>query len=108
MTVATDTETAATRGSGQRPVAIAIDHVSKRFGGGTAAVVALDDVSVRALEGEFVCLVGPSGCGKSTLLNFVAGLDQPTNGSVATPGGRATLMFQDAALFSWLTVAENI
>ncbi|HEY1279157.1 MAG TPA: ABC transporter ATP-binding protein [Acidimicrobiales bacterium] len=57
--------------------------------------------------GEFVCLVGASGCGKSTLLNLAAGLDEPTAGQVRVDG-RTALMFQEAALFPWLTVSRNI
>ena len=57
--------------------------------------------------GEFVCLVGASGCGKSTLLNLIAGLDRPTVGTVDVRA-RTTLMFQEAALFPWLTVAGNV
>jgi NitT/TauT family transport system ATP-binding protein len=55
-----------------------------------------------------VCLVGASGCGKTTLLNIVAGLDQPTRGTVEINGGRPTLIFQEAALMPWLTAAENV
>ena len=58
--------------------------------------------------GEFVCLLGASGCGKSTLLNLVAGLDQPTSGTVTVRGKRTSLMFQESALFPWLTVRGNI
>jgi NitT/TauT family transport system ATP-binding protein len=58
--------------------------------------------------GEFVCLVGASGCGKSTLLNLIAGLDRPTAGTVERHVGEATLMFQDASLFPWLSVARNV
>ncbi|MGH2721285.1 MAG: ABC transporter ATP-binding protein, partial [Actinomycetota bacterium] len=67
----------------------------------------LDTVSLDVRRGEFVCLLGASGCGKSTLLNLVAGLDAPTAGSVEVHG-RTTLMFQEAALFPWLTVQRNI
>ena len=62
----------------------------------------------RSAPAEFVCLVGASGCGKSTLLNLVAGLDQPTAGTVERHAGEATLMFQDASLFPWLSVARNV
>jgi NitT/TauT family transport system ATP-binding protein len=55
-----------------------------------------------------VCLLGASGCGKSTLLNLVAGLDEPSAGTITTPGGRPALMFQEHALFPWLTAGKNI
>ena len=88
--------------------AVVLDSVSKVYGRVGAAVPALDRVSLTVETGEFVCLVGASGCGKSTLLNLVAGLDRPTAGQVERPAGEATLMFQDAALFPWLTVARNV
>jgi len=87
--------------------AVALDQVSKVYGTGAGAVQALDRIDLRVHTGEFVCLVGASGCGKSTLLNLMAGLDQPTAGWVDLRG-RAGLMFQEAALFPWLTVAGNI
>jgi NitT/TauT family transport system ATP-binding protein len=90
------------------PPAVSIDNVSKVFGRGAGAVTALDHVSLDVATGEFVCLLGASGCGKSTLLNLVAGLDQPTAGSVDTHGARVGLMFQEAALFPWLTVRGNV
>jgi hypothetical protein len=80
--------------------AVRVDHVSKRFGDGP---LVLDDVSLQVAPGEFVCLLGASGCGKSTLLNVVAGLDRPSAGTAEVPGGRAALMFQEPALFPWLT-----
>jgi NitT/TauT family transport system ATP-binding protein len=88
--------------------AVTLDGVSKVFGRGRHAVLALDTVSLDVGFGEFLCLVGASGCGKSTILNLVAGLEQPTSGTVEVRGGRTALMFQEAALFPWLTVGRNI
>jgi NitT/TauT family transport system ATP-binding protein len=90
------------------PPAIVLDGVSKVYGHAGAAVPALDRVSLSVAEGEFVCLVGASGCGKSTLLNLVAGLDRPSHGTIERPGGQVAMMFQEAALFPWLTVARNV
>jgi NitT/TauT family transport system ATP-binding protein len=87
--------------------AVAVSEVSKVFGHGAARVCALDRVSLHARAGEFVCLLGASGCGKSTLLNLVAGLDRPTAGEVRCAGS-TTLLFQDAALFPWLTAERNV
>ena len=100
-----------TRGAASAPstsgAEVRLDGVSKMFGSGATAVHALDRVSLKAEAGEFVCLIGASGCGKSTLLNLVAGLDRPTAGTVST-AGRTALMFQESALFPWLTVTRNI
>jgi NitT/TauT family transport system ATP-binding protein len=92
-----------------------LEHVSKWFRTSSLHVQALDDVTLRIAEGEFVCLVGPSGCGKSTLLNLIAGLDQPDGGTVQAngqtisgPGPHRLMMFQEAALFPWLTVLGNV
>jgi NitT/TauT family transport system ATP-binding protein len=85
--------------------AVRIDRVTKRYPTG---LLALDDVDLTVGEGEFLCLVGASGCGKSTLLNLIAGLDRPTSGTVAVPGGRPTLLFQEAALLPWQTAAGNV
>ncbi len=85
-----------------------LTHVSKSFAGPTGAQLVLDDISLDVAPGEFVTLLGASGCGKSTLLNLVAGLDRPSAGSIETPGGRLTLMFQEHALFPWLTAGKNI
>jgi NitT/TauT family transport system ATP-binding protein len=81
--------------------------VTKRYGRGAGSVLALDGIHLDVKPGEFVCLVGASGCGKSTLLNLVADLDQPTTGTVEV-SGKTGVMFQEAALFPWLTVAGNI
>ncbi|AGJ58121.1 ABC transporter ATP-binding protein [Streptomyces sp. NPDC053741] len=85
-----------------------IRNVSKSFAGPTGQQLVLDDITLDVAPGEFVTLLGASGCGKSTLLNLVAGLDRPTAGSIETPGGRPALMFQEHALFPWLTAGKNI
>ena len=88
--------------------AVSVRDVSKVFGRGANAVVALDKISLDVQKGEFVCLVGASGCGKSTLLNLVAGLERPTAGTVDVSSERTALLFQEAALFPWLTVGANV
>jgi NitT/TauT family transport system ATP-binding protein len=88
--------------------AVSIVDVSKVFGNGRASVAALDHISLDVAPGEFVCLLGASGCGKSTLLNIVAGLDRPTTGQVRVRADHTGLMFQEAALFPWLTARGNV
>ena len=88
--------------------AVSLNSVSKVYGAGESAVHAVENVTLDVEFGEFLCLVGASGCGKSTLLNLVAGLDKPTTGTVEVRGGRPTLIFQEPALFPWLTVERNI
>jgi NitT/TauT family transport system ATP-binding protein len=95
-------------GPAGRPAAIRLTNVRKAYPAGRGALLALDDVSLSVADGEFVCLIGASGCGKSTLLNLVAGLDRPTSGQVDTGGRRVGLMFQEPALFPWLTAGRNI
>jgi NitT/TauT family transport system ATP-binding protein len=85
--------------------AVSLRGVSKSFGGGPNV---LDRIDLDVRPGEFVCLVGASGCGKSTLLSLVAGLDEPTQGTVDVPGSGAALMFQEPALFPWLTAGQNV
>jgi NitT/TauT family transport system ATP-binding protein len=98
---------------GQRD-SVRLTAVSKVFGRGESAVRALDNVSLEVPPGEFTCLIGASGCGKSTLLSLVAGLEEPTSGEVsANVGGRGggrgvAFMFQEPALFPWLTAAGNV
>ncbi|SCE91303.1 ABC transporter ATP-binding protein [Micromonospora chokoriensis] len=89
--------------------AVALSGVTKVYGRGANAVLALDGVSLDVAPGEFVCLVGASGCGKSTLLNLVAGLDRPSGGQITLDGDtNPGLMFQEPALFPWLTVDGNV
>src|SRR5450631_2741915 len=89
-------------------VAIRLDEVTKVFGSGDSRLLAVDRLSMEVNRGELVCLLGASGCGKSTVLNLVAGLETPTRGTVSVPAGNTTLMFQEAALFPWLTVEQNV
>jgi NitT/TauT family transport system ATP-binding protein len=91
----------------EAPAAVTLSGVSKTYGKGGAAVHALDGVSLTVAPGEFTCLIGASGCGKSTLLSLVAGLEQPTSGTLHV-GGRVALMFQEPALFPWLSAAGNV
>jgi NitT/TauT family transport system ATP-binding protein len=89
--------------------AIALNGITKVHGRGSAAVLALDGLTLDVGPGEFVCIVGASGCGKSTLLSIVAGLDRATSGDLHVIGdGPPALMFQEPALFPWLTVAGNV
>jgi NitT/TauT family transport system ATP-binding protein len=88
--------------------AVTLIGVSKVFGHADEAVHALDNVSLTVDKGAFVCLLGASGCGKSTLLNIVAGLDTLTTGTVDVHGLQTTLLFQEAALFPWLTAKANV
>jgi len=92
---------------GSSEVAIRLEAVSRVYRTGRTAVPALDGISLSVPRHSFTCIVGASGCGKSTLLNLVAGLDEPTSGTVSVDG-RTGLMFQESALFPWLTVEGNV
>ena len=94
---------------------IDVVSVTKRFETGDSTVTALDDVSLAVRAREIVTLVGASGCGKSTLLNLVAGFETPTTGQVLVdgqpikgPGPDRGVVFQETALFPWLSVEDNI
>jgi sulfonate transport system ATP-binding protein len=87
---------------------VRLSELSMSFRTPTGRHLVLDRINLAVAQGEFVTLLGASGCGKSTLLNLVAGLDRPTDGTVATPGGRPAVMFQEHALFPWLTAGQNV
>jgi NitT/TauT family transport system ATP-binding protein len=91
-----------------RDVVVRLDSVSKQYGTGSNTLLALDRVSLTVAKGEFVCLLGASGCGKSTLLSLVAGLDEISGGTLDIGGRHVSLMFQEAALFPWLSVLGNV
>ena len=95
-------------GEGGGSPAVSLAAISKVFGTRSNATPALDRVSLTVPRGEFVCVLGASGCGKSTLLNLVAGLDRPSAGTIEIATGHAALMFQEAALFPWLTAQGNV
>lgn len=87
---------------------VRVDDMSKVFGSGGNAITAIDGMSVHVDSGDFLAVVGASGCGKSTLLSLVAGLEEPTTGTVDVGERKVAMMFQEAALFPWLTVGSNI
>jgi NitT/TauT family transport system ATP-binding protein len=94
---------------------LSLEQVTKSFKSGNTTLAALDKINLQVKPGEFVCLVGPSGCGKSTILNLIAGLEQPDQGRVLLngqpvmrPGPDRLLLFQEPALFPWLSVLANV
>jgi NitT/TauT family transport system ATP-binding protein len=94
---------------------IVVDNVSKVFQTADRELVALKDIALEIPRGQFTCLLGPSGCGKSTLLNAIAGFSLPTSGSITADGALVTgpgpergMVFQEYALFPWMTVADNV
>jgi len=99
-----------------RAGAIQVSHVGQVFRTQGHETVALSDVSLEVKPGRFTVLVGPSGCGKSTLLMMMAGLRQPTSGTILINGepisqpdpDRVGVVFQEASLFPWLTAEENV
>jgi taurine transport system ATP-binding protein len=93
---------------------VSFEDVSMRYGSGVGAVQALDRVSLSFGRGDFICIVGPSGCGKTTLLQTLAGFLVPSSGHVTVegvgidgPGPDRGVVFQQPALFLWMTVAAN-
>ncbi len=94
---------------------LSIQGIQKIYGNHGQSVHALSDITFDVNPGEIVMLVGPSGCGKSTLLNIVAGLEKADSGTITVdgnpiegPGPDRAVVFQDGALFPWLTVRKNV
>mgnify|MGYP001066852601 CR=1 FL=1 len=99
----------------ERNIKVKIDNVVRTFNTRNGEMVALNGVNLDIMENEFICVVGPSGCGKSTLLNIIAGLLEPTSGKVYCDGHEVTgtgtergVVFQQYALFPWMTVKKNV
>jgi ABC-type nitrate/sulfonate/bicarbonate transport system ATPase subunit len=97
------------------PETLTVRGVTKRFAVGDDEVEALAPVDLTIAQGEFVCLIGASGCGKSTLLRIIAGFEEPSTGeasidgkAITGPGSDRGMVFQDYALFPWMTVRENV
>jgi len=92
-----------------------VKGVNKLFLSDGKEMEALHDINLRIEENEFICFIGPSGCGKTTLLRIIAGLEEPTSGSVFLdgepiqgPGPERGMVFQEYSLFPWRTVLQNI
>jgi NitT/TauT family transport system ATP-binding protein len=108
--------TVATRSAAQRAPLISVNGVSKTYETRRGeSVLAIGEVNLDLAEQEFVSLIGPSGCGKSTLLHVAAGLLKPTTGEVRVRGENRPIraeefgmVFQDAVLFPWLTIRQNV
>ena len=99
----------------QRPVALEVVGLTKKFESSRGIVTALDDVSFSVHKRELMCVIGPSGCGKSTLVRILAGLETPTSGevrvngtAVSGPGPDRGMVFQGYTLFPWQTVKQNV
>ena len=90
------------------PFAVRVADVSQTYHDGRSSLKALDGVSLDVAEGEFVCLLGASGCGKTTLLNLIVGLYHLSSGTIDVGGRHVSLMFQEPALFPWLTAERNV
>ncbi|HXY53087.1 MAG TPA: ABC transporter ATP-binding protein [Nitrospirota bacterium] len=107
-------QSATNRANAGTPI-VRIEHVGKIFRADEREIVALKDITLDIYQGEFICILGPSGCGKSTLLNAIAGFALPSfgrmianNREVSSPGPDRAMVFQEYALFPWMTVAENV
>lgn len=94
---------------------VEMHDVSLLFKDSEKEFLALDKVSIKIEEGEFVCIIGPSGCGKSTLISLLAGLNSPTEGEIYIDGNRVTgtgtnrgMVFQHYSLFPWLSAKKNV
>lgn len=94
-------------------MSLIIKNITKRFNGSLKDT--LSEINFEIKDGEFLSIIGPSGCGKSTLLNIIAGLEKPTSGEIILdgkkiekPGADRVVMFQEAALYPWLDVIQNV
>ena len=98
-----------------RRVALSVENLTREFDNGHQRTLALSNIDCVVRQREFVCVIGPSGCGKSTLIRILAGLEEPTSGSVmldgapvSGPSAERGMVFQGYTLFPWLTVKKNV
>ena len=89
-------------------IVLDMNHVYKDFYSLEEERQILRDINFSVEEGEILVLLGPSGCGKSTILNIIAGLLEPTEGTVDTYDKKIGYMFQKDHLFEWRTILKNI
>lgn len=96
-------------------IKVRIEDVKKTYQTRNGEVTALNGMNLDIMDNEFITVVGPSGCGKSTILNIMAGLLEPTSGRVICNGIEVHgtgpdrgVVFQQYALFPWLTVKKNV
>ena len=96
-------------------LSLSIKKMTKVFPKGEGELVALQDIDLDVIDGEFVCVLGPSGCGKTTLLRIIAGLEPKSSGSMVLkgkeiegPGPDRGMVFQEFALFPWRSVRRNV
>lgn len=94
---------------------LSLKNINRQYTADKKSFFALQDITIDIPQGQFVCFLGPSGCGKSTLIHLIAGLDAPTEGElffegnlITGPSCERTVMFQESALFPWLSVIENV
>ncbi len=96
----------------RRGAAVEIKALRKEYSSGDERVLALADIDLKIVPGEFLCIVGPSGCGKSTLLRILAGLDRQSGGSLAVDAAgwavQNAMVFQESGLFPWMSVEANV
>jgi NitT/TauT family transport system ATP-binding protein len=97
------------------PGEVAVDRVSKAYGDNFSAKTVVQDCTFTVARGKITVLIGPSGCGKTTLINLIAGYERPTQGRVTLDGVEISgptrdrlVVFQETALFPWMTVSQNV
>ena len=85
-----------------------INNLHKKYHNTSGEITAIEDVSLKVKDGEFIAIVGPSGCGKSTLLSIMCGLEDKSDGEIIIKDNkRLGYMLQEDCLFDWLNILDN-